>query len=292
LALEKFLRLWKNIHISPVTSYNLKAMSQSEVDTAITSTQHPASMQEDITALKKLNAALEERVKRLENYVRQLAHDLKTPLTPLVGASDLLASGFNQKPWVDLAQSIKLSADNLHRMVDELLDLEQCDGGRLRPSLSSIDPVKVVTEAVTKAEAGAPVSRANIVTILPSSPQRVRADEMRLRQVIGILLANALKFTPNSGKVIMSVIPSDGAIRFAVADSGTGIAEEDLPYIFEPYQPTDRHRPRAASNGLALAKKLVELHDGHVGVDSAPGRGTTFWFDLPIDKSTAETGAT
>ncbi len=269
----------------------MKVMSKSKVEIAVASTQSPDSVQEEIDALKKRNVALEERVKNLENYIRQLAHDLKTPLTPLVGASEMLASGFNQKPWVDLAQSIKMSAENLHRMVEELLDLELCDCGLLKLNLADIDPVAAVTAAVTKVETGVPAGRVNIITNLPSSLQRVRADELRLRQVIGILLTNAIRFTPRGGNIIISVISSNGAIRFAVADSGTGIDEEDLPYIFEPYQPTDRHRPRAASNSLALAKKLVELHGGQVGVDSAPGRGTTFWFDLPTDKLVVGTGA-
>jgi signal transduction histidine kinase len=284
----------KNIPNKEHIEYNQLVMTKSTVNgpTGIKPTPNTdnAPSADDYGALKRQNVLLEERVERLENYVKQLAHDLKTPLTPLIGASDLLASNFNEKPWADLASSIKISAENLLRMVDEILDLELCDHGKLILNCFSFDPAEPVQETVEKLEAEIPHVRATMTVNLPSVPHRIWADETRLRQVITIFVLNAIRFTPGAGKVIVTIKPLGSITKFSVEDTGIGIAPEILPHIFEPSRAQDKQHPRSGSNGLALAKRLIELHHGHIGAESSESCNT-FWFELPIDKSPKKKGA-
>ena len=242
--------------------------------------------------LQARNEILVNRVNNLQNYIKQLAHDLKTPLTPLVGASELLASSIDEQPWSDLALSIRVSAENLLRMVDELLDLERCDCGTLTLNYSAFDPVRPVTEGAKKAEAGVPPSRATIALNLSPTPLRVWADEMRLRQVITILVTDAIKFSPGGAKVVVSVIPGEATTGFTVEDEGPPIDAGDLAHIFEPYQSVHGPGRRIGSNGLTLAKRLIELQGGNIGANNASKSGNIFWFDLPVEKSMVEEVAT
>ena len=247
-------------------------------------------MDDELIKLGRQNEILERRVRNLENYVKQLAHDLKTPLTPLVGASEFLASGFTEQPWCDLAQSIKISAENLLRMVDELLDLELCECGKIKFNFTSFDAVKPVAEETRKVEAGLPVNRLAITLDLPATPVLVWADELRLRQVISIFLLNALKFSPGGGKLTVRVIPGEATTGFAVEDEGPQIASSDLPHFFDPYSSDGQHR-RVGTSSLVLAKRLIELQGGNIGARSVPERGNTLWFDLPVEKSNVFMGA-
>ncbi|PPD58723.1 sensor histidine kinase [Dehalogenimonas etheniformans] len=246
-------------------------------------------MDEELNRLKNQNAILEQRVTNLEAYVKQLAHDLKTPLTPLVGASELLASGFNEQPWSDLAQSIKISAENLLRMVDDLLDLELCECGKIRLNLSSFDPVKPVSDEARKIEAGLPAKRVTITLNLPEIPVYVWADETRLRQVISILITSALKVSPVGGRIAVRIARAGSTTVFEIEDDGNGIPESDLLYIFQPYRTPEGQRRRVGNNSLVLAKKLVELQGGSIGAKDIRNQGNTFWFDLPAGKSTVVT---
>ncbi len=243
---------------------------------------------QEFAELARNNAILEERLCKLENYVKQLAHDLKTPLTPLLGASELLASGCNEKPWSDLALSIKMSAENLLRMVDELLDLDLCNCGKLALNTSNFDPVRAVNETTNKISESISPGRAVITVNLPPHLKYVRADETRLRQVLIILLLNAVRFSPAGGKVLVGVMPDDTIVKFIVQDSGIGIAKQDLQYVFEPYQMPGKPQPRMGGNGLALSKRLIELQGGRIGAESDPEQGNIFWFDLPVGESSAK----
>ena len=247
---------------------------------------------QECTELARQNAVLEERLSKLENYVKQLAHDLKTPLTPLLGASELLASGCSEKPWSDLALSIKMSADNLLRMVDELLDLDLCNRGKLPLNISDFDPIRAVNETTNKMSESISPGRAVITVNLPPRVKNIHADETRLRQVLIILLFNAIRFSPAGGRVLVKVIPDDMIVKFSVQDSGTGIAKQDLQYVFDPYQLPGQPMPRMGGNGLALSKRLIELQGGRIGAESDPERGNIFWFNLPVGESSEEMRAT
>jgi signal transduction histidine kinase len=120
---------------------------------------------------------------------------------------------------------------------------------------------------------------------LPATLPKVVADWRRVAQVLGNLLTNALHHTPEGGCVTLSAATSGGWVEVAVADTGTGVPPEDLPYIFERFWRRDKSRSRAGGGsglGLAIAKQLVELHGGTIGVESNPGKGSRFHFTLPV----------
>src|SRR5262249_23842211 len=118
---------------------------------------------------------------------------------------------------------------------------------------------------------------------------RVQADRGRVRQVLLNLLSNAIKFTPDGGQITVAATPSDGgengaSVRFAVTDSGIGIAADDQPKLFQEFSQLDASASRKYEGtglGLALSRRLIELHGGTIGVDSELGKGSTFWFTLP-----------
>ena len=173
-------------------------------------------------------------------------------------------------------------------MVDELLDLELCNSGKLTLNLTNFDPIRTVNETTNKMSESISPGRVVITVNLPSGVKNVHADETRLRQVLIILLFNAIRFSPAGAKVLVKVIPDDIIVKFSVQDSGTGIAKQDLPYVFEPYQMPEKPQPRIGGNGLALSKSLIELQGGRIGAESDPERGNIFWFDLPSAESSAK----
>jgi signal transduction histidine kinase len=129
-------------------------------------------------------------------------------------------------------------------------------------------------------------SRGGIDLTLISEPEEitVTADERRVRQIVFNLLSNAIKFTPDGGQIDISAYVDDGHVEIAVADTGPGIPQVDLETIFEEFEQTsDGKKAEGTGLGLPLSRKLVELHGGHLWVESEPGRGSTFRFTLPVE---------
>ncbi|WP_076004205.1 sensor histidine kinase [Dehalogenimonas formicexedens] len=249
-------------------------------------------MNEELNRLRNQNAILEQRVKNLEDYIKQLAHDLKTPLTPIAGASELLASGFNEQPWSDLALSIKISAEKLLRMVNDLMDLELCECGKIKFNLCRFDPVKPVSEEARRIEAELPTKSVILTMNSPDVPVYVWADEKRLRQVISIFIYSALKASRSGGKISVTISGGGSTTTFEIEDDGNSVPESDWPYLFEPYRSPEAQRRRAANNSLVLAKRLVELQGGSIGARNFRNQGNTFWFGLPAAESVVATGVT
>jgi signal transduction histidine kinase len=174
--------------------------------------------------------------------------------------------------------------------VDDLLDLTQVEGGRIRISngaLSLRDEVQNLVDLLRPkaVECGLELNS----SICGSVPDEVTGDAVRLRQILTNLLSNALKFTP-SGKVCLAVrapaaYPADPKLRFEVMDTGPGISPENLDRIFERFTQVDESATRQAGGagiGLALCRQLSELMGGQIGVNSQVGKGSTFWVELPL----------
>jgi signal transduction histidine kinase len=236
---------------------------------------------EELEALRRANTELEERVKRLGLFIQCLAHDLKTPLTPLLGASEMLASGIKEKPWADLAQSIQMSAEGLHRSVAELSDLGRSECGLLELNCSRVDPARLLQEVTEGFHGAALTGRVELVTEVPESLPQVWADAARLRQVVTTLLANAFKFTPGGGLVILNVSAVDDHLHITVSDNGVGIGE-DPEHVFDPHPRLGSAKSRTGGISLALARCLVELHGGKIGVRRGGGNENIFWLRVPI----------
>ena len=256
--------------------------------------------------LDELNRTLERRIQdrtsTLQATVEQLqefnqlktafvgivSHELRTPLTSIKSLSENLLEGvagpLNEKQKY-YASRIQLNTDRLTRMLNELLNLSKMETGRmeLRPTVLSLQ--ELLTELV---EVFQPLAQRKSITMdvgsMESMP-KVRVDRDKLYEVLANLLENAIKFTPSGGRVHIDARVVDGRhIKMNVSDTGCGISEEHMSKIFDKfYRVEPGSGPVPGSGlGLAIAKGLIELHGGTIGVESAPGKGSHFYFTLPF----------
>ncbi|HYM82595.1 MAG TPA: ATP-binding protein [Candidatus Dormibacteraeota bacterium] len=250
-------------------------------------------VQERTRELATALAALDERTRELEaashhksEFLANMSHELRTPLNAISGFSQVLRKGLfgeiNDKQ-AEYLDDILASARHLLSLIDDVLDLAKVEAGQIelhKVPFSLPDALErgVVIVGERAARGGVRVS----VTVAPGV-DTVVGDERRITQVLLNLLSNGVKFTPAGGEVDVSASRHDGAIQVSVRDTGPGIAREDQERIFEECQQADlgTAQREGTGRGLALSRRLSELHDGRLWVDSEPGRGSTFTFTLP-----------
>lgn len=233
---------------------------------------------------KKLRQELETEVERRTLFTRALVHELKTPLTPVLASSELLATELHEEPWLSIARNIHRGASNLSKRIDELLDLAKVEIGTLQLNLKPVDVWQLLNEIADDMAALIGSNGQSLVWALQPSLPLVWADEERLRQVILNLLINASKYTPAGGKITLKARESDATMVLEIQDNGPGIPESEQQRLFEPYyrKLSDREHLSGLGLGLALCKYLVELHGGQIWVESQVGKGSTFGFTIPL----------
>ncbi len=233
---------------------------------------------------RDLRRQLEGEIEKRIEFTRALAHELKTPLTPVVMSSQLLTSELKDETLLRIARNISRGASKLNSRIDELLDLARGEVGMLQLKPEQVDVLKLLREVVQDVAPVASSRGQSLVLKLPPSLPSVWCDRVRLQQIVLNLLDNAFKFTPAGGKITLRAKQEDGNLVVEVKDTGPGIAEEDQRRIFEPYhrKESDRERLSGLGLGLALCKTLVELHRGRIWVRSRIGKGSTFGFALPL----------
>jgi len=194
-----------------------------------------------------------------------------------------------------LVKNIQRSASNLSKRVDELFDLAKSDVGILQLHFKKVDVVKlchIVADGIIPLALN---KKQTLNLELPATLPHVMADEERLQQVLWNLLGNATKFTPEGGKITVSATKTDTFIVVSVLDTGHGMTEEEQAYLFQPYSYSGEYGTRlhGLGLGLALSKKLIELHGGEIWVESQKNVGSKFSFSLPLEanKSRENVGA-
>jgi len=231
----------------------------------------------DVTELRRLEA-----VRR--DFVANVSHELKTPLTSIAGYAETLATEASAGTQTErFARTILSNARRMQRLVDDLLDLSRIESGRWQPTVARVDVGGLAGEAWAAFADRARERRVEF-TAAAGNGREVSADPDALRQVLTNLFDNALRHTPPGGRIAVSVEPEPGGVTVAVADTGSGIAPEHLPRIFERFYRADPGRSREEGGtglGLAIVKHLVEAHGGRVEARSALGRGTTVRIFFP-----------
>ncbi|RKH89219.1 PAS domain S-box protein [Corallococcus sp. AB045] len=237
-------------------------------------------------ALAIENAGLYERaeqaIRMREEVLRIVAHDLRTPLNVIQLSTRMLEKhlppddGARQR-----LEALQKSVQRANRLIQDLLDVARMEGGSLSVERKPLEVGPLIQEALEQHRGLAEARSLLLQAHVPEGVPRVLADPERLSQILSNLLGNALKFTPEGGRVLLRVQPEAGQVRFLVSDTGPGIAAEDRPRIFERFWQAGPKRKEGAGLGLSIVKGLVEAHGGQVGVDSAPGVGSTFFFTLP-----------
>ena len=235
---------------------------------------------------RELAAARDELAvvsRRKSEFLANMSHELRAPLNAIIGFSKLLLEApeltETQRQYV---QDILDSGTHQLAVINDVLDLSKVEAGKLVLEPSTVSVPDVVSGAVALVRAQAAQHHITLVEEIDGSVGEVRADERKVRQVLVNLLSNAVKFTPDAGRVVVRAKRDDGELEITVSDTGVGIAPEDLPRIFTEFEQTASARGHEGSGlGLALAKRLVELHGGSMSVESTVGKGSTFTFVLP-----------
>lgn len=218
---------------------------------------------------------------RQQRFIASASHELRTPLT-LIRASAEVALRETPPGEVDqreLLGDVLAESDHMRRLVDDLLTLSRLDSGQLPLQLEAVALDTLLAELQRQA-ARLGAERGVAVELGPAGGI-VRADVDRLRQLLLILLDNALRHTPPGGRITLTAEPLRRGVRVSIADTGCGIAPEHLPHIFERFYRADPARGGGAGLGLSIAKGLVEAMGGQIGAASTPGQGTTIWAVLP-----------
>ena len=235
---------------------------------------------EESTLRQKLEVEMKGRV----DFTRALVHELKTPLTPMLTSSDMLATELKNGPLLKLAQNINRGANRLNKRIDELLDLAKGEIGMLKLNYNLVHPANVLHEAAEEIMPSANKKHQSLDVEIPPSMDSLWADETRLLQIITNLLNNACKFTPENGKIILKAWEANGFLTVEVQDNGPGISGDDQQKIFNTYYQggSVKQQAHGLGIGLALCKLLTELHGGKIWVESQIGAGSTFGFSIPL----------
>jgi signal transduction histidine kinase len=254
------------------------------------------------------NVELQRAARLKGEFLANMSHELRTPLNAIIGFSDLMLSeviGPVSAQQREFLEAILRNGRHLLELISGILDLSKVDAGRMSLSLAPTDLREAITGAVADTESLRRAKQQHVWLELDDKPLNVVADGVRVRQVLFNLLSNASKFTGEGGSIILSALstraplapPADrlgderklvtrDVVWVSVADTGIGIASEDMPKLFQEFSQVDSSASRQAQGtglGLALSRKLVEMHGGTIGAESLPGRGSTFWFILPAD---------
>ncbi len=242
----------------------------------------------DVTELKRL-----ERVRR--EFVANVSHELRTPLTAIKGYAETLRDGGLRDPAraAEFVGVIHRHAGRLRALIEDLLDLAAIEQGEARPTLAPTPLRETVAQAEAVIRPAAEAKGQTLGLEIPAGLPDALADRDRLAQVLINLLDNAVKFTPERGRITVSASAAGGRVRLAVRDTGIGIPPGDLGRIFERFYRVDRSRDRREGGtglGLAIAKHLVQAMGGTLEVESLQGSGTTFRVILPAADPEAPAG--
>ena len=250
-------------------------------------------VQERTRLLATALGELDERSRELEaasehksEFLANMSHELRTPLNAIIGFSQVLREqlfGDLNEKQAEYLEDILTSANHLLALINDVLDLAKVEAGQIELEVAPFSLQEALERGVVMVRERA--TRDGVQVTLAANPEAdvVTGDERRIRQVIFNLLSNAVKFTPAGGVVDVSTARIDGEVRVSVADSGLGIAREDRERIFGEFQQTEAgiEQREGTGLGLALSRRLVELHGGRIWVDSEVGKGSTFVFALP-----------
>jgi signal transduction histidine kinase len=209
-----------------------------------------------------------------------VAHDLRNPLQIITINADYLR-GSGSGPASEAAAEIGVAANRMKRLIQDLLDVTSMESGHLALRPKRLDAAEIVSESLKlQTPLTMSASLELRVTIAPELPE-IWADHDRLLQVFENLIGNAIKFTRTGGHITVGAEAGTGEVVFSVSDTGSGIAESDLPHVFDRFWQASHGAQQGAGLGLAIVKGIVEAHGGGIRVRSSVGQGTTFFFTIP-----------
>ncbi len=246
-----------------------------------------AALTQEINERRRAEQALLDANRRKDEFLAILGHELRNPLAPIRYAVEVLKRVEQPEPTLaKMRDMIDRQAQHMTRLVDDLLDVARITRGKINLDCKSIDLCTLVKQAVETNLPAIDGRGQRIVVNVPDDPLNINGDAVRLTQVIGNLVGNASKFTPDGGRIEVTVGAEEGIATIAVRDTGIGIADEYLTHVFELFGQVRNPRPHAHGGlgiGLALVQRLVEMHEGCVEASSdGANKGSEFIVRLPL----------
>lgn len=233
---------------------------------------------QDVTRLRRFD--------ELKNdLVATVAHEFRTPLTSLRMAVHLCAEqvvGPITEKQADLLFAAREDCERLQGIVDDLLDLSRIQSGSMELEKREVSPGALIDAALAAHALAASARGVTLGAEVEPLAGRLEADPARVDLVLGNLLSNAIRHTPEGGRVDVLVSQRGASARFEVRDTGEGISPEHQKRVFERFFRVPGTSREGAGLGLAIAREIVIAHHGEIGVESAPGQGSRFWFTLPL----------
>jgi protein-histidine pros-kinase len=242
----------------------------------------------DATERRRFEKTLQDASRLKSEFLANMSHELRTPLNGIIGFSELLFDG-KAGPLTDRQREflgdVLASGRHLLRLINDVLDLSKIEAGRMELHPERFDIHDAIDEVCAVVAGSGQGRKARLQRVIAPDIRPVVLDRHKFMQILYNLLSNALKFTDPEGQVDLEVGREDGALRIEVRDTGIGIRPEDLPRLFVEFQQLDSspgRRHQGTGLGLALTRRLAELHGGSVRVASVPGKGSTFTVLLPL----------
>jgi len=229
---------------------------------------------------------LEAASRHKSEFLANMSHELRTPLNAIIGFSEVLNErmfGELNEKQDEYLKDIYASGQHLLSLINDILDLSKIEAGRMELEVTDFDLPAAIDNALILVRERASRRGITLGRAIDDRVGMIRGDERKVKQVLLNLLSNALKFTPEGGRIDVRAAMNDGMAEISVTDTGVGIAPEDQEAIFEEFRQvgTADKKVEGTGLGLALSRKFIELHGGRIWVQSQPGKGSTFSFTLP-----------
>jgi len=231
---------------------------------------------------------LEIANKHKSDFLANMSHELRTPLNAIIGFSEVLIEkmfGEVNEKQLDYLHDIHASGRHLLSLINDILDLSKIEAGRMELDVSDVSVPDTLSSAMTLVRERAQNHAIELALDVDPKIDVIQADERKVKQVVLNLLSNAVKFTPDGGSIAVRATLDTDHVAVAVRDTGIGIAPEDQDAVFEEFKQVGRDYTKKAEGtglGLALTRRIVELHGGRIWLESTPGEGSTFTFTLPL----------
>jgi hypothetical protein len=278
---------WVHVQSSPMFSEQGKFIGHVGTVADITERKQAEAAQAQVLCEQVARQQAEAANQMKDEFLATLSHELRTPLNSMLGWTRLLRTRKFDQTTIDRAlETIERNAKLQAQLIEDILDVSRIIRGKLRLHLRPINLVSVIETALDAVRPQSEAKHIELVNLVEPAIGLVSGDPDRLQQIIWNLLTNAIKFTPKKGKVEVRLVSDDSHVHIEVSDTGVGIRKEFLPYIFDRFRQADSTTTRAYGGlglGLAIARHLVELHNGTVNVDSnGENQGATFTVKLPL----------
>lgn len=238
-------------------------------------------------SFNRMSADLARSNEQRRQMTADIAHDLRSPLSVILGYMEALSAG-KLEPSSENFAIMYAKGKHLQHMIDDLRTLAMADAGELSLTRRPVDPQVLLEHTVLAYRVQASEKHIDLHVQPGGELPLVNVDPERMTQVLGNLVDNALRYTPEGGEIVLSAGVLDGALAISIKDNGPGIDHKDLPHIFDRFYRSDRSRQQNGESGLglAIARSIVKAHNGSIGVDSTIGQGATFTISLPLNPAT------